>query len=58
MQYQGENMPKTKKNKKFSITLEIEMFKEIEKMSIDEDRSLSKCINILIKEALENRKVK
>lgn len=48
-------MPKTKKNKKFSITLEMELFNKIEKMSIDEDRSLSKCINILIKDALERR---
>jgi hypothetical protein len=48
-------MPKTNKNKKFSITLEMELFKKIEKMSIDEDRSLSKCINILIKESLERR---
>lgn len=53
--YIGGNMPKTKKNRKFSITINNEIFVKIESMSIEEKRSLSQCINILIEEALNAR---
>ena len=48
-------MPETKKNRKFSITVNNEIFAKIESMSIKEKRSLSQCINILIEEALNAR---
>lgn len=48
-------MPKTKKNRKFSITINNEIFVKIESMSVEEKRSLSQCINILIEEALNAR---
>jgi hypothetical protein len=53
--YKGGNMPKTDKNKKFSITINNKLFAKIESMSIEEKRSLSQCINILIEEALDAR---
>ena len=53
--YTGGNMPETKKNRKFSITVNNEIFAKIESMSIKEKRSLSQCINILIEEALNAR---
>jgi macrodomain Ter protein organizer (MatP/YcbG family) len=53
--YIGGDMPKTKKNRKFSITVNNEIFVKIESMSIEEKRSLSQCINILIEEALNAR---
>jgi macrodomain Ter protein organizer (MatP/YcbG family) len=53
--YIGGDMPKTKKNRKFSITVNNEIFVKIESMSVKEKRSLSQCINILIEEALNAR---
>lgn len=53
--YVGGDMPKTKKNRKFSITVNNKIFVKIESMSIEEKRSLSQCINILIEEALNAR---
>ena len=53
--YKGGNMRKADKNKKFSITINNKLFAKIESMSIEEKRSLSQCINILIEEALDAR---
>ncbi|MBW4505122.1 MAG: hypothetical protein KME64_01165 [Scytonematopsis contorta HA4267-MV1] len=46
------------KSKKTSIVVPIEIYNEIEKLSVEESRTVSQMMVVLMKEALEKRRQK